>query len=891
MAGRQTAAQIDADPELGVGLRAQEDDDVDDERQPLLSKDEPSENSITPTSDILSFSTPMYYTQEFEATLEIEVIRLGSMRGTASAKYSTEDVSAKTGQHFKACSGQVTFLPGEERKIIELEIIEDGLWTPSLEFKVYLYEPKNCKLSNTVATSRVKILNEDVFPSNKYSERVQTEELVSQIGPWSLFVSLLMHLFRKPRIRDRTILCLIFDQLHNICLFVSMCVYIYMVDVLFERGASTRTYLLIKGDRYRTSLLIASWYVVPAFFLFAWDRCKVHLNIKGRCQRHLQVSMMRQYLQYTDESRRHVTPTDLTLAATSNGEVVSDAYMAAISIFQTAGKMLALVLFICLFQWDHLAIFTLVSMPAIMMAIILLRLGTFQQVHRLCDERFRVMVMLTNETAQKLKLVSEFYKRHVMGDIFHRASTDNIQAKMPETSMLLEMLYSTRFISGFFIALYIVVKTPAVLDDQNPLSLGLFLSTITIYGTYLADAITQFNADIQSIYMSFTALQDFTFFLNLPLDLPARKKVTDIRRWTTSKLRDSAAKLKHNVDVVDADTIPLRAVNVELENFGRTVLEDVNVSVKQGTLVAVTGPPASGKKAFMELMADVTMPTHGFIYMPAHLKVRYISREPMFLHMSLIHNLTLGLADHHRVDYARITKILEILEMPDVIAICAKELEAQKSLDAQKSARPSREKKTRMGERLASSGERLKSANHLVDVGDDTHEVMDMAHKVTSWLEGLSTSERIKLQFARAFIANPNVMVFQRPFMYFQGDAAMKIVHLFRKHIRERGLGYNEDSFNERRPRTVMFCTETEAQAHEADAIIEVNKKTCSVVKEHTRSEEQEGILHHSVSSVLDERSLTLRDNHTLSRSKSGLARDPSRKISTSSSSVWRTLA
>merc|ERR1719409_807515 len=91
-------------------------------------------------------------------------------------------------------------------------------------------------------------------------------------------------------------------------------------------------------------------------------------------------------------------------------------------------------------------------------------------------------------------------------------------------------------------------------------------------------------------------------------------------------------------------------------------------------MVAVIGQHDAGKKTLLETMSDLILPSSGSVFIPSHLRVLHVSREPMFLRMSLTHNLTLGLPNQHRVDIERVYEILELLGLDDLKCMVESEM-------------------------------------------------------------------------------------------------------------------------------------------------------------------------------------------------------------------------
>merc|ERR1719262_1237062 len=162
-------------------------------------------------------------------------------------------------------------------------------------------------------------------------------------------------------------------------------------------------------------------------------------------------------------------------------------------------------------------------MVGVFMVVSVLRANVAQRAQERTVEKQALVDMLIDEASRKYQLVHGYSKRSVMNDMFSQAVGEYTKVRIPESIAALNTRYITKFLSGVFIAIYIVVKTPAVLN--NELSLGIFLATISIFATDLANAITEFNAQLILIISAFFPLKEFTMQLNLPLALAANKKV------------------------------------------------------------------------------------------------------------------------------------------------------------------------------------------------------------------------------------------------------------------------------------------------------------------------------------------------------------------------------
>jgi len=807
-----------AKPELSVDVRDEE-LGLPAEDEPLLSEAKSAENNDevleTGGSDILQFACPMYYADESDPVVKIDIIRMGTIKGVCAARFCTEDGTAKSSQQYGSVSGRMVFADGEYVKTIEVPILDDGEWKSTVEFTVNLTQAENCNLGLYLHNCRVKIMNVDAFPSNMFKEDSEKENEgndVRKTHPWTLFRDYCCLNYSSAGLKWQTLLVLVLDQLSSVFLFGSLFIGVYIVDTIFARGGSSAK-RLIHPDRYGTAVIVAFWYVVPQFVLYAWDAAKVLLDIQGISRKFLQMSLMQSYLEYTPASRHKISPADMNVAIEIGAEQVAESYVAALTAVGLVGRILIIELFIILFQPEPLAICMVVVMVAVLIAFTILRVGVSQRQQVRVEERFMLVATLCDDACRKFRLFADYFKRPLMTDMFGKCVDEYGKERVPEAMIKLNNEYTTKFLSGICITVYIVAMAPGVLDGH--VSLGIFLATITIFSTYLSDAITDLNKQMMLIVTSFVPLQEFTMFLNMPLELPALKEIVLHRTEKTHKNRHkllSPRDASKEDDVAfRSDLMPIKISDVSFDyssahgpvmragsKLSTPVLRKMDLSFPQGKMVAVVGPHNSGKSTLVSLLCNILVPTQGHIFVPGHLRVLHVSREPIFLRASLLHNLAFGLASKQAIDAERIKNILSYF------------FHNTKSQDESKpDAGELKDLIDTLDADLRRQGDRVTN-----DVG-----VNEIAHG--DWLEQLTFSQRFRLHLARAFIANPEIMVLHHSVQHFNEKTAHKMLDVVRQHVTERGLCLPEEGRTSRRPRGVFYTTENLSQAMQADTILQ----------------------------------------------------------------------
>jgi len=132
--------------------------------------------------DVIEFTSQVYYAKEEEGHFSIEVNRLGNCIGKATVDYATRDGSAVAGRKYEAMSGSLEFNAGERRKTIHVKILSDEAFDATLEFALYLENPRGARLGKYLHECRISILDDDAFPTNKYKTLLNAGLLASAYG-------------------------------------------------------------------------------------------------------------------------------------------------------------------------------------------------------------------------------------------------------------------------------------------------------------------------------------------------------------------------------------------------------------------------------------------------------------------------------------------------------------------------------------------------------------------------------------------------------------------------------------------------------------------------------------------------------------------------------------
>lgn len=241
-----------------------------------------------------------------------------------------------------------------------------------------------------------------------------------------------------------------------------------------------------------------------------------------------------------------------------------------------------------------------------------------------------------------------------------------------------------------------------------------------------------------------------TRFLNMETDLLHKKAINRKRREMSIAMRADIIKTwKPEPGSIPTDAMPIKLSNVcfAYRTSPWAGLSDVTVEAQQGDVVAIVGSTMQGKATIMRILSGISPPTSGVIFVPSHLRVLHVHHSPVIFDLPIWDNLTFG-THKAKVDRQRVIDIL-----------------------------------TKVG--LGRLVPELHFATH-----EKTH---------FSW------SETLMIHLARAFIANPEVMVMQSPLGHLSKEGKAVITDLLREFVTHRGVSLSGETIHKRRPRTLIF--------------------------------------------------------------------------------------
>lgn len=762
--------------------------------------------------DIVQFSTQIFFGDESDEKVRLGCMRLGTGVGTVKAKWETVDGSAKAGEQYVQAKGEVVFDDGDlQNKSIWIELLNDDKWHATNEFKVKLLRPEGCMLGKYLHTVRVKVMDNNLFPSDTYPEVTQGEDALAEVSGVGLFIQYFLLNFRQPGMGWRTILTLLLDQMSNLNIYLQRWMSLYMVDVVFNvKDKETEKQLIFfPSSRLSEAVVLACLFVIPMIFLHVWDYVKLQLDVKGHSKAFIRQNLARRYLNYNSESLDLVDNARIMMAIMEDVDDVAEGYCGVLDLFQSLGTVSMLIFFTLNSNPD--AWWIVAVMPVMMLSYVFLRAKVLPEPTDALPYK-KSMVLFINEMLRNYKLIAYYNQRPKINEQMEVRVDSLRRNEVPESQCSKNDEYFPSWLGQVFVCAYIVIEAPSVLGhhEGKVVSLGAFLATIAVIGD-VAGAFSMLYTVYLTVINTFDPVRDLTFCFNLPTDLKFWSELNEIRRTKTKQMRTVVAQ-EAKASGLDAkyptDLIPIMFTDVNFNYLpDEPIFTGLNLSAMQGSIVGVYGGHGSGKDTLLQILGHSLFPSVGQVFIAGHLRVLQVTRESMmFETWSIWENLTFGVS-HTDIDHQKVQKILKELHMPKTLQLVKEHLEKEQV---------------------------------AVAVSPDEEEEDDpeaMQEKGTpNWVDHINGSEKAKLSLARALIANPEVLVLHMPFMNYDKAMTKQVKEVLKTHRDKRGIGQNEAELEMRRPRSVFWSVNNPEENEGAEIIWTINAEAKTV--EVTEAEE-----------------------------------------------------
>ena len=315
-------------------------------------------------------------------------------------------------------------------------------------------------------------------------------------------------------------------------------------------------------------------------------------------------------------------------------------------------------------------------------------------------------------------------------------------------------------------------------------------------------------------------------------------------RFTLDRLTE------HAPSGASLDDVPIVFTDATVVHSPSMKRKAFSAEAPQGSIIQVAGHHDVGKLTLLQLISGHLSPSTGEVVISPHLEVLYVSHEPLFiqstglfcnLHMiSTVDemegvNIERGLRILHRLrldkPWIKDCRVLRMGEIPglrslmiiaarhcsDSLLLCLQELYESEAASLQEAAEASPTSDDGMFGCLAE--EEKEEDEEADEDGDD-------------WFDRLSTSERVRFQLARAFVANPHVLAINRPVQDLDDDMREAVLSCMKEFTQNRGLEVDDGlDIQQRRPRTIIFTTADSVRIDIVDTVWRLSADSGVVVE------------------------------------------------------------
>lgn len=622
-------------------------------------------------ADRVQFAAMQFFAMEHEGVASIDIIRVGTCKGTCSISYRTVDGSAEAGSRFVGCSGQLVFGPGESCKTINVELIQSPLFDTTLTFTMEMRDPEGCHLDVDFNAVPVFILDEDFFPSDTIEEEIKSyigigghsdvHELEKR--PTQLMWEYFKFTFRSvPAVWWKSIVIALLGQLRNLYYLATIFMRVYLIDVILHPSDANDDQLIVPGDRYTSAIILALASSLPHIVIVCLERYIVgSLDMGFAIRKHHRVNFFRKYLNYTHDSRTQIKDTTGLLHIQTHGipHVVEGCYLGIFDILREAGKIGCVAYFIL--RKDIRNALPLVMFPVIMAIWNVCRSEEYIRVHTEAARGQMASEDMLTQAAHGYEVIGDFNQRHPTVVAYESFLTSQRAGTMKLTILDFWNHQLVPFFTVFATGLYMTYGAFMVLDGA--VSVGTFLATINVYKD-LGERFEGISGKLKEAQSAVKPLLSLTKALNLPVQLPQTMAITR-RRGEVSKKWLTKVTSQTDVDSQVAwDQIPIVFSNINSIHVPH--IRNFDQEVKQGSLVLVFGRRGLGKSHLMAPLTNHESPSTGEVLFPPHQTCLRLRNEPVILPwINLLDNLRFGAFAAHG-HHKRVRSVLKnISRLPD----------------------------------------------------------------------------------------------------------------------------------------------------------------------------------------------------------------------------------
>jgi len=739
---------------------------------------------------LVQFRGGVFHAQESEGSATVSVMRVGACQVRSTVKWRTDDGSALAGVKYVAAQGELIFEKGESSKTIVIKVIDDNKWDSTLEFKLTLLEEgrESCHLGIYLRSCRVKIIDNDMFPTNRFRPQILKDRFgwVDTVPKSRLLFEFFKMNYSNPTVKRGTLKIVCLKQLHNLNWLLMLTLRIHLVDTVLAQDhngkADFRDEDMMSGNRDYELGWVAAAHFFPLFILHLAEFSAVYFKVGGTTRKTVQANLLRKFLNYDDEARRHTNNSQLIMAMTEHTKnLVENGYCQIFPIAQSAGQLIMIWIFQFGVKQDYvLQDFIFIALfPVCMVSILILRQGRTSKYLDREAESLSDLAAHVDATVGNFRLLADYNRRGYYVEEFEKKIAHANKSLVDMAAIKKNNEFYAPMLTATCAAAYVFIGGRAVLNPDGETSLGNFLATMSV--------LSQLGLSFGTIYKSLLSMQGtyeslelIAKFMNLHTDVGTRDAIMRQRIAETDKMGPG---LKERfTPLIDTCTTDLEPILVQDLSYAygkgtdRAVqgLSHVDMEMPQGYIYAFVGPRAGGKSTLLYILGGWILPDpldekDGHCFIPPHLRVLHITHEPHFFMGTLLQNLTFGVQREQDGRLDRVVAICRRLDIPEQVL---KRIEG---------------------------------------------------NEIEDWSNFFSHTQRVLLHIARALISNPEVLCIHKPTMAFGIEISKHVLAVLKEFVYNRGVELDPATAHFRRPRTAIFTAASLSAMSHADHVFLVD--------------------------------------------------------------------
>jgi ABC-type multidrug transport system fused ATPase/permease subunit len=799
---------------------------------------------------IVQFTTGVTYVEEMTGKVEIIVMRIGCLQTECSVTYCTKEGTAGRGTKYEPIwptdltfkkkyepiwPTDLTFKPGEYFKVIDLQLYDNDSYDNIVEVQLELADPAHCTLGIELRSMRVKIVDPDVFPSNKFKADVMKDYTTDgwRAGKdFSMMLEFWKLAFNKTK--PGSIYILISDQVKNLIMIVNLTTMKYVIALLSnttwsEASSAERT--AGRAELLGYAFLLTLPYVISHYLSYKRQFWKVGGGARGLLLKGLANKYM-----YYEESTRELLDTDEFKIVFSEDslQLVDKGFMNLFLVVKDIGRVAMVFVFLLVvsgYAGDGYVFLSLVpffALPPMMIAYMWSRQLNSEMCREEALDAKVSLVHYLNTIVEQTTMVMAYFARPMVMDHFKK------KIQVLNGCLVHSGVRMANDVAFFGWLQKLVIFIAVFLGGANVIGNHMDISTFTTILSALTSCCALFREmylcfwDIQSVY---PCLWHMVEYMNRPTDLKDRIKIAcarenefkeRLRKQNESALEDDGDHAVDKLDITLKDVAFSYLARVETKgspspSSGALGIKNITMHIKQGQLIAVTPTKAGvGCKTLMRLLAGELLP-HGEsgeanhtctsdqgLFVPPHLRLLHVSLKPtlwdgpigvvVFFGLLVKHRYTLDMyRDLPDNEIKRGIQICRRLKIPDDVV-----------------------------QLIEADFPKVEATNSMITVA----KVERARYGHRKVLSRISASTRIKIQLASALISDPPVLVLDKTLQFLSMKDAQAVMKCLREFVTYRGLekGKDKDKMPARRPRTVIITSNNKLMLNGADLVVTMNE-------------------------------------------------------------------